>query len=230
MKIVILAAGLGSRLDETEAHLPKPLTLLANGESILEYQLNALSHYVSLDQIFIVVGYQKEAIMHLFPNLIYIYNPAFAEENTAKSLLRALRKINEDVLWLNGDVIFRKEVLLKIIEFNRTGMVVNCSSVGEEEVKYRADEEGHILEISKQVQDPQGEALGINFFTKEDLPLLKKNLELCHSSDYFEKAIGRGIKEDFQLVWSIPIDSQDCTEIDFPHDLKKANEMLKQWS
>ena|SRR5436190_1103530 len=110
MKVVILAAGIGSRLDGTQAHRPKALTQLINGKSILQFQLDALSAYLSLDQVFIIVGYQKEVIMSAFPDLMYIYNPLFERENTAKSLLRALKKIDEDVLWLNGDVVFRPSI------------------------------------------------------------------------------------------------------------------------
>jgi choline kinase len=230
MKVIILAAGLGTRLDEKALRLPKPLTKLANGQSILGYQLQALSSYLSLDQIFIVVGYQKEEVMNQFPDLIYIYNRDFAEENTAKSLGKALRKIDEDVLWLNGDVLFKKEMIPKILTFNRTSMVVNKSVVGEEEVKYKTDSQGHILEVSKGLLDGEGEALGINFFKKEDLPIFKRNLELCGISDYFEKAIDQGIKKFNQIVWSLPIDVSDCCEIDFPEDLIKANHLLKSWS
>lgn len=228
MKIVILAAGLGSRLDKSEQHLPKPLTQLANGKSILGYQLDSLSLYLSLQDIFIVVGYQKEVIMNLFPDLTYIYNPLFAQENTAKSLERALKKIDEDVLWLNGDVIFDHSIIKQLLKGDRTSMVVNRTAVAEEEVKYRADEKGRILQVSKEVQSPQGEALGINLFKKEDLPLLKKNLALCQSTDYFEKGIELGIQQG-QTVWTTCIDVSQCMEIDFPEDLLRANQMLRKW-
>lgn len=230
MKVVILAAGLGSRLDHSEERLPKPLTQLSNGQSILQYQLEVLASFLSLDEIFIVVGYQKEVIMDRFPHLMYIYNPYFAEENTAKSLGRALRKIQEDVLWMNGDVVFHPRVIEKILTFRRTGMVVNQGPVEEEEVKYRADAQGRIIEVSKHVEQAQGEALGINFFTAQDLPNLKKNLELCQPHSYFEQGIERCIVADGQLVWAIPIEVTDCVEIDFSEDLVKANFMLEQWS
>lgn len=224
MKAVILAAGLGSRLHPVDAHhLPKPLTELANGKSILQLQLDNLASFISLDDVFIVVGYRKEAILDAFPDLTYIYNPHFSQENTSKSLWRALRKIEDDVLWMNGDVVFHPRVLEQVFQAQRTGMVVNSAVVGEEEVKYRADTHGHILEVSKQMSNPQGEALGINFFTKEDLPVLKKNLELCQRSDYFEKAIEMGIQHQHQVVWKIPVEAADCVEIDFPEDLEKAN-------
>lgn len=225
MKIVILAAGAGKRFRALD--LPKPLTRLDNGESILKLQIDALSQFQSLDEILIVVGYRKEKVMEQFPNLLFVYNPSYAEENTAKSLLRALNKIQEDVLWLNGDVVFQPSLLKKIIHSKKNGMIVNSSSVGEEEVKYRTNKQGKIIEISKQVNHPEGEALGINFFTKKDLPILKKNLLQCSDMDYFEKAIELSIAEGVS-VWPFHVGPLECAEVDFPEDLKKANQVISQ--
>lgn len=230
MKVVILAAGLGSRLDDSEHHQPKTLTKLANGKTILQQQLDALSqHSISQDQIFVVVGYQKEVIIDAFPGLTYVINPDYEKENTAKSLLRALKKIEEDVLWLNGDVVFHSKIVGDIFRKNRTSMIVNTASVGEEEVKYRTDGAGKILEVSKKVENPEGEALGINFFKRAQLPLFRTNLEQCALKDYFEKGIELGIQQG-QSVWAIPVEQDDCAEIDFPADLQRANRLLKSWN
>ncbi len=228
MKAIILAAGSGSRLDDSPDHPPKALTLLTPKTSILAFQLQALTAYLSLDQIWIVVGYQKEAIMDAFPDLVYIYNPHFQKENTSKSLLRALNKIDEDILWLNGDVVFRPAILESLLKTARTAMIVNQAVVGEEEVKYRTDDQGLILEVSKEVIQPQGEALGINFFKREDLPWLRKHLTLCKSGDFFEKAIEKGIREGHH-VRSSPVGNEDCAEIDFPEDLIRAKQLMLLW-
>jgi L-glutamine-phosphate cytidylyltransferase len=226
MKTVILAAGKGSRLGERQ--LPKPLTLLANGKSILAQQLENISSCSSLHDVIIVVGYRKELIMDQFPEATFIYNPFFSIENTSKSLLRALQKIEEDVLWMNGDVVFHPSILSRLLEFKTSCMLVNEGTVGEEEVKYRANGEGKILEVSKQVKEANGEALGINFFKKKDLNLLKEELMQCSTADYFEKGIEEGIKKGID-VYSYKIGHHECTEIDFPEDLVRANEMITHW-
>lgn len=228
MKVVILAAGIGSRLDGSHDHLPKALTRLGNHKSILQHQLDALSNYLSLDQVIVVVGYHKEQIMAAFPDLMYVFNPHYAEENTAKSLLRAFKKIDEDVLWLNGDVVFHPSILKPLLDADRTAMIVNRTGVAEEEVKYRTDGKERILEVSKQVESGEGEALGINFFKKADLTLLKDNLERCQPKDYFEKGIEQGIQQG-QVIWGSLIESEECAEIDFPEDLVRANQLLKNW-
>jgi len=227
MKVVILAAGAGSRLGNQD--LPKPLTLLSHGQSILEMQLSHLSQYISLNDVFIVVGFHKEQIVNKFPNMHFIENPEYASENTSKSLLKAIKNVDDDVLWINGDVVFNPFILEKILKADRSSMIVNVSDVDDEGVKYWTNDEGQILEVSKEVKQPYGEALGINFFIKEELPALKKNLEQCKKNDYFEKAIEMCIQQGI-AVWSIPVKGSDCTEVDFPEDLKKANELLKLWS
>ena len=104
MKLVILAAGIGSRLGNP---FPKPLTPLSNGKTIMEMMTDNIGHYFSLDSLFIVVGFKKNIIMEAFPQLAYVYNPYFDQTNTSKSLILALRKCRgESVLWFNGDVVF----------------------------------------------------------------------------------------------------------------------------
>lgn len=221
MKAVILAAGKGQRF--RSLYLPKPLTTLVNGKTILELQLSLLSEKISVDDIIIVVGYRKETILDLYPDYLYVYNSCFNEENTSKSLLRALKKIHdEDLLWINGDVVFKPSVLARVVKQKKNTIVVNESKVGSEEVKYRSDSKGKILEISKAVSDPQGEALGINLITKKDLETFKKALEECADNDFFEKAIELSIAQGVEFR-GLVVDEKDCTEVDFPEDLKKAN-------
>lgn len=226
MKVVILAAGKGSRLGE--GNLPKPLTHLVTGKSILGYQLETLKKYISLEEVIVIVGYHKEQIMDRFPDLMFVYNSNYASENTAKSLLRALKKIDEDVLWVNGDVVMHPSVIEAIMNRRLTSMVVNIGPVGDEEVKYRQDKEGRIVAVSKQVKNPQGEALGINFFERKDLDAFRKNLERCTEKDYFERGIEMCIGEGL-VVWSVPVEQAFCAEVDFPEDLKRVNQMLLEW-
>lgn len=228
MKVVILAAGKGSRLGN---ELPKPLICLSDGLSILEHQIRHLKQYLSIDEILLVVGYKKELFLEAFPDLFFVYSPNFAKENTSKSLLRAIKKIDDDLLWINADVVFHPSVLQKLLEGQRLRknyLLVNEGTVGDEEVKYRCDQAGKISEVSKHVVKASGEALGLNFFTVETLPLFKKHLEYCSDSDYFEKGIEGCIAEGTE-VWPCPVDRHLCTEIDFPEDLTYASQLLKSW-
>lgn len=227
MKVVILAAGKGTRLGDSNR--PKTLTRLANGKSILGMMVDNLRHQVPDESVIVVVGYLKEMISEAFPDLTACINPDFDKENTSKSLYKAIKNLHEDVLWINGDVVFHPSILDKVLSVQKTGMVVNVGRVGDEEVKYRSDVNGRILEVSKTVKDPQGEALGINYVTAADLEILKRTLKACEDRDYFERGIELAIQEGINVA-AIPVDNELCVEIDFSEDLEKANRMIGSWT
>ena len=223
MKAIILAAGIGSRLGNSD---PKPLTKLKNGESILYRQVEYLSEYIGINNIITIVGYKKDLIMESFPNLIYVYNNFYDTTNTSKSLLAGLHKIeNEDVLWLNGDVVFEKELLPKIIQCSQSCMAVNTNSVGQEEIKYNVFYDGTIKDVSKTASPALGEAVGINKIMSVDFRLFKSNLEKCDDQDYFEKALELSIQDGMKIM-PININKYLCMEIDFEDDLEQINKQL----
>lgn len=227
MKIVILAAGIGSRLGNP---FPKPLTPLANGKSIMQIQVEHLSAVFNPDDIHVVVGFKKELIMERFPELTFIYNPYFDQTNTSKSLLRALKKHRgQDVLWLNGDVVFDRKLLEAVLPFIGEGasfVSVNTSRVGDEEVKYTL-KEGCIHHLSKEVEKGLGEAVGINFIAAADLPALIRGLEDCGDNDYFEKGMEVAIAREGLCIRPLDISVYNCMEVDFKEDLDNANSMLR---
>ena len=181
MKIVILAAGIGSRLGNP---FPKPLTPLKDGESIMAKQLKNISKYFDINDVTTVVGFKKDLIMERFPELTYIYNPFFDRTNTSKSLLQALKKQRDkSVLWFNGDVVFDEKILDLLnphIEANTSFVAVNTSKVGDEEVKYTL-KNGYIYELSKTVTNGLGEAVGINFISSDDILKFIEMKENCQS-------------------------------------------------
>lgn len=229
MKIVILAAGIGSRLGNP---LPKPLTILNSGKSIMQQQVDNLSAYFDADDINVVVGFKKELIMENFPNLTFIYNPNFDTTNTSKSLVRALRKYKStSVLWLNGDVVFDSEILGRLkpyIDKNQSFVCVNNSAVADEEVKYNLDSDSFIREISKKVKDAKGEAVGINFISSNDIMLFISRLEECADNDYFERGLELAIEKDKIKVLPVNISDHRCIEVDFREDLDNANKLFNK--
>ena len=225
MKAIILAAGMGARLGKP---YPKPLTILSTGESILDRQIRLLSKLVSIDDIYIVIGFKKELIMEKFPQLLFVYNNYYDSTNTSKSLLCALKKVkNKDVIWLNGDVVFSLKALEYVMNSPSSCMAVNNSKVSEEEVKYKLNNSGEISEVSKSINNALGEAVGINKVKSNDLNLLIESLENCNDSDYFEKAIEKSIKSGMKVM-PVNLGKNLCIEIDFEEDLDKVNSLLSK--
>ena len=93
VQVVILAAGMGTRLGRS---LPKPLTQLRDGRSILQRQLDGLRAVLGADvSITAVVGYRSKRVMKAAPDLLFAYNPDFAE--TMADVAVALRDVDRAV-------------------------------------------------------------------------------------------------------------------------------------
>ena len=225
---VILAAGMGTRLGRP---WPKPLTPLADGRTIMRQQVDNLSTAFGDElRIMTVIGFKLELIIESFPNNLYVYNEAYDQTNTNRSLLKALRLSGPGgVLWMNGDVVFDPRVLDRVkeyIERDESIICVNTAAVGDEEVKYRVDADGFVNELSKQVVDALGEAVGINFVANKDKELLISGLEACEDSDYFERGIEIMVDLHGSRVRPVDISDLFAVEVDFEEDLTRANSYL----
>ena len=224
MKIIVLAAGIGSRLGKS---YPKALTSLIDNKSILAHQIAGLSHYVNVDDIFVVVGYKQNMIIKSFPEVSFLFNNQYKTTNTSQSLLIGLNELEgNDIIWLNGDIYFDHRVISKIIDSIGSCMAVNRAMVGVEEVKYRTNDQGFVVEISKEVYNPEGESLGIHKIPSNEVPILAKYLSDCQENDYFEKGLELAIQSGLKVT---PVDISDltCIEIDFHEDLEAVNNILR---
>jgi choline kinase len=177
-----------------------------------------------------VVGFKLELILEAFPDVSYIYNEAYDQTNTNRSLLKALRLSGPGgVLWMNGDVVFDPSLLtrcLPSLDADTSFICVNTAAVGEEEVKYTVDDQGYVALLSKQVPGALGEAVGINYVSASDKELLITRLAECEDGDYFERGIEIAIEKDAMRVSPIDISDLFAVEVDFEEDLSRANAHL----
>jgi choline kinase len=224
-QVVILAAGMGSRLGRS---LPKPLTELADGRTIMQQQFDNIHHAFGKNvKVTIVVGYKLEHIIEAFPEASFVYNEQYDQTNTSKSLMRALSASQPGgVLWMNGDVVFDPTVLDRaaaMMARDQSFVTVNTSKVSDEEVKYTTSAEGYIKELSKTVKNGLGEAVGINYISTDDKANLLRQLARVGDQDYFERGIELAIEQDGLLVEPVDISDLYAVEVDFAEDLERAN-------
>jgi len=120
LKALILAAGQGTRIRSTRGEQPKCLITLNNSEcTILDHQIQNLS-MAGVQEIGIVVGYEKEQIIrHMMKHyrgslnrFRFIENPRFAETKNIYSLWLAREWLKgSSFVALNADVAFHSKIL-----------------------------------------------------------------------------------------------------------------------
>ena len=228
VQAVILAAGMGTRLGRP---WPKPLTPLADGRTIMQQQMDNITQVFGPSaRVTTVVGFKLELILEAFPNVTYVYNEAYDQTNTNRSLLKALRLSSPGgVLWMNGDVVFDPQVLARVqplMEQDVSFICVNTAAVGDEEVKYTVDADGNVALLSKKVENALGESVGINFIAARDRDALVRGLEACADDDYFERGIEIAIETTGLIVKPVDISDLFAVEVDFEDDLSRANAHL----
>jgi CDP-glycerol glycerophosphotransferase len=219
---------MGTRLGRS---LPKPLTPLAEGRSILQRQLDGLRSVLGEQvPVTVVVGYRADLVREAASGVAFVDNPDYATTNTSRSLLQALESVPPGgVLWLNGDVVFDPALLEQVrplLEADVSFVCVNTASVADEEVKYTVDEQGWVAELSKTVVGGLGEAVGINHVSSADRRALVEHLRGLGDQEYFERGMELAIRAGAVRFRPVDISRYTAVEVDVEADLDLANHRL----
>ncbi len=128
MKVIILAAGQGTRLRPLTDDRPKCMVEV-NGRSILDRQLDTM-HVCGIkdSDITIVAGYHGDVLQKKFADtdIDIIINEEFETTNMVCSLMcaRRLMETQEDILISYGDIIYSEAVLKKILSSDEPASVI----------------------------------------------------------------------------------------------------------
>ena len=238
MKAVILAAGIASRLRPLTDNTPKCLLNVGN-KKILELTIeNLLANNIS--DIIIVTGYLetlvKSFIKERFPQLKFefIYNELYASTNNIYSLwLTKDRFLNNDMLLMDSDIIFDKQIITELINSGYENcLALKRHNVGEEEIKVKTDESSKILEISKEVipSEAAGESIGIELFEKKSLTELFKiidhKIKVENKVNIFYESAFQDFINNNGSIYTVDVTLYYCTEIDTASDLESAVKIM----
>lgn len=130
MKVIILAAGQGTRLRPLTNFCPKCMVQV-NGITILDRQLAILRECnIKDDDIYIITGYCGNTLEEKFRNteIHIIHNEHYEITNMVFSLMCAAHVLRsgEDVIVSYGDIIYEKEVFRAVLEAqDETAIVVD---------------------------------------------------------------------------------------------------------
>ncbi len=119
--LVILAAGLGSRLKSLTQRVPKAMVMY-KGKRFIEIQLDNIDKDY-INKFIIVVGYKalilKKFLKQKYPEIKFkfVHNSNFKNNNSGQSFFYAHKHIKTDVyIHLNCDCIFSKRHFKKIVD------------------------------------------------------------------------------------------------------------------
>lgn len=194
MKVIILAAGQGTRLRPLTDDRPKCMVEV-NGRSIIERQLGAMRACGIKDEnITIVCGYCSAVLKKKFEdtNMHFIVNEQYDTTNMVCSLMcaRKLMEAEEDIIISYGDIIYGENVFKKILAAEDDMSVIvddgwyeywseRCENPLDDAETLMFDEDNYLTEIGQKTTElakVQSQYIGLMRFRAKGL---KAMLDLC---------------------------------------------------
>ncbi|WP_437875141.1 NTP transferase domain-containing protein [Sorangium sp. So ce513] len=174
MKAVIIGAGRGSRLRHLTEELPKTLVPIL-GRPMLDSILEALAAggFKRSDVVF-VCGYKADVIRAAYPDLTYVENRDWEQNNILLSLLCAREHLAGGFVSTYADIVYRPEIVADLVR-SPHDIALACDTdwrrryVGRSQhpetdaEKLRADASGRVVEISRRIpsEAATGEFIGV---------------------------------------------------------------------
>ena len=235
-RAVILAAGMGNRLLPLTLDTPKCLTEI-NGQPIVFRALGALASQ-GFSEAVIVVGHHAQKIRERVGSsrfgldIRYVDAPRYKTTNNIRSLWDARAFCDEDVLLIEGDVVFDETILTKMLQqpgsaaavvpYQRelSGTIVRCDDSGSVTEFVLAADQGQDFCFEGALKTAniyllRGEMMRLHF-----LPRLGLNVEGGAVDDYYE-SVFRDLVADESLAEfaAVDISAHRWAEVDDHHDL-----------
>lgn len=132
MKAVILAAGVGGRLKDFTKGAPKCLLKMGE-ETLLGREIRMLKELgFAAEDILVVAGYKHEMLNRCGATVLV--NEKYDVLDNSYSLAIALQNVqNDDVIIMDADLIFDREILEDILSDKRENILLSKRSQDEEE-------------------------------------------------------------------------------------------------
>jgi len=231
MKAIILAAGVGKRLWPLTQHRPKCLIELG-GRTLLARYLDALAG-AGIRQAVIVVGYKQDMIRSAVATdsrgveVRYLVNEQY-QRGSISSLWLARTELDDDVLIMDADVLFHREILRRLITSTSPSALLM-----DETVKQTTEEcmvvvrGGRVVGLTKRMPeqyDFAGEGVGFLKVRRADTDALINSLKGHADRGELDMEYEDALLEFFGAVrvGHEKIGGLPWIEIDFPEDVARA--------
>lgn len=239
-KVVMLAAGEGSRLRPYTNNRPKCLVEV-DGVSILQRQLSVLKK-ANINEIVLIGGYKSQMLEGMATRLYK--NPRYDKTNMVYTLFCAESELHSDALLCYGDIVYSSKALNAILKSEADISVVidldwatywqaRSENPLDDAETLKLNEKGHIIEIGqkpKTMAEIEGQYIGLMKFTTEGLRILRneykeaqkigfirgKDIERAYMTDLLQLLIDKG-----HTLVSVPIHG-GWLEVDTVADLENS--------
>lgn len=235
IEVVILAAGVGSRLRPLTDKLPKCLIEI-NESNILERVLNQLKKHERVESISVLTGHEHEKLNNFlnqsYPDVRHVYNPDYKITNNMYSLSLFLnrRKEENDLIIINADCVYETEIVNKCIKFEGSCIMADSSLYQEESMKIGI-EEGKVIKISKKIAKDKNVFTSIDLYKFEPQEanvlheIVNQYISSADLNQWTEVAINELVDKNDQ-VYSNDISGLKWFEIDTMEDLENARKLF----
>jgi choline kinase len=235
MRAVMLAAGVGQRLGQSQGGRPKVL-LRFGGRSLLARHLEILGH-LGIEELVLVVGYRAQEIeaelAALAPKMAVrtVYNPDYREGSIVS--LWCLREALEGaagVVLMDADVLYDHRLAARLL----AAPAANCLAMdrdyepGEEPVKICL-RQGRLVDFHKRPRarhDASGEWVGFLRLSSSGARALiaaaAAYIEAGRRQTVYEEPIRETILAAPEAFGVADITGLPWIEIDFPEDVERA--------
>lgn len=229
MKAILLAAGKGTRISRMVKAIPKS-TLPIDGVPLIRMTVDMLKKEGF--GISVCVGYKQNEIKKALEGLDvnYYCNPFYDVTNSIASLWFAQKELDtkEDILILNADVFFSKQILDKVLEAEEdVVMMVDKTRTKIGDYFFSTNDNGSIKAYGKDLplQVRQCEYVGIAKIKKGFVPDFIKRLNVLINKQkhnmWWEDIIYSFTDNNEKEIFSKDVDGLFWSEIDYFDDYER---------
>lgn len=246
MQAIILAAGMGKRLQELTKDNTKCMVKV-NGVPLIDRVLGQLAK-LDLNRVVIVVGYKGEGLMEYIGNryddmlkIEYVENPIYDKTNNIYSLALAKDKLMEDdTILLESDLIFDDKMFSLLLSNPHPNLALVAKyQTWMDGTMVRIDDECNIVNfITKKAfkysdVDNYYKTVNIYKFSKEFLiqkyiPFLDAYCSALGNNEYYEQVLRVICMLDNSNLKALPITNEKWYEIDDVQDLDIAEAIFAE--
>ncbi len=182
MKVLLLAAGKGTRISRYLSGNPKCTVDIGGGKRLIQYTVEMLRKK-GIKDIGIVLGYRADIIKDVLKSysVQYFMNPFYDVTNSIASAWFARGFLSEydDTMIMNADVYLEEELFDAILQIKKSPVMIADGSRKEEADYKFYYQNGVLLKYGKELtgDDISGEYVGIGKFSHSFMPVFVEHID-----------------------------------------------------